>query len=137
MVHRKVVVAGVTVQAHLNQLNGPEDLQVDSAGNIFFADVYNYRIMRWAPGASCGEIVAGGNGPGAALNQFNWPNALSLDRFGNIYVADVYNNRIVKWKPGAKCVANWLQEAVRLRLRSRRTLPSAGRCGRRFGIPVH
>ena len=59
--------------------------------------------MRWAPGASCGEIVAGGNGPGAALNQFNWPNALSLDRFGNIYVADVYNNRIVKWKPGAKC----------------------------------
>jgi hypothetical protein len=34
---------------------------VDVASNYILADVYNHRVMKWAPCATEGEVVAGGN----------------------------------------------------------------------------
>lgn len=51
----------------------------------------------WAPGASAGITVAGGNGIGSAANQLNSPNDIFVDAVGNIYVADAENHRIQKF----------------------------------------
>jgi hypothetical protein len=83
-----------------NQLFYPEGVFVDASGNIYVADANNFRIQKWAPGATSGTTVAGGNGGGSAANQFFWPRGVFLDASGNIYVAD-HNHRIQKWAPGA------------------------------------
>ena len=43
----------------LNQLNQPYGIFLDSMKNIYVADYNNYRIMKWAPGSTSGETVAG------------------------------------------------------------------------------
>ena len=94
---------GVTVAGNgsagsaLNQLDNPQGLYVDGAGNIYVADANNVRIMYWAAGAASGVLVAGGNGYGNAANQLNYPTNITLDRNGNIYVADEHNDRIQKF----------------------------------------
>ncbi|MDC0463006.1 Ig-like domain-containing protein, partial [Flavobacteriaceae bacterium] len=80
--------------------NGGE-IQVDSSGNIYIVDSGNNRVIKWAPGANEGTVVAGGNGGGSNLNQLSNPTDIRLDSNGNLYVLDSYNNRIVIWAPGA------------------------------------
>lgn len=84
-----------------NQLNSPSDVWVDANGNIYICDRENHRIQRWAPGASSGVTVAGGNGNGSAANQLSRPAGICLDASGNLYIADTDNSRIQKWVPGA------------------------------------
>jgi sugar lactone lactonase YvrE len=96
-------VAGITNSSgsETNKLNLPQGIHVDNSGNIYVADTYNYRIMKWAPDATNGTLVAGGNGQGAANNQLSNPNRVALDSSGNIYISDTGNNRIMKWEPDA------------------------------------
>jgi gliding motility-associated-like protein len=98
-----ITVAGnVGGNAAANQLNSPRgQVVVDASGNIYVADTYNDRVQKWAPGASFGTTVAGGNGQGSASNQLDLPMGVAVDAAGNVYVADTYNNRIQKWAPGA------------------------------------
>ena len=44
----------------MNQLNDPHGVFVDNDGNIYVADSNNHRIVKWAPSASEGVVVAGG-----------------------------------------------------------------------------
>jgi hypothetical protein len=74
---------------------------VDGSGNIYVADYNNNRIQKWAPGATSGTTVAGGNGAGSGDNQLNRPFGVFVDGSANVYVADLANNRIQKWAPGA------------------------------------
>jgi hypothetical protein len=98
-----VIVAGGNFinGSNANQLNSPTDVFVDFAGNIFIADQGNHRIQKWAPGATTGITVAGGNGAGAAANKLNSPVSIFVDKQGNIYVSDQNNNRVQKWSLGA------------------------------------
>ncbi len=80
------------------QLYYPEGVIVDHWGNVYVADSWNRRIMRWTPGSSEGSIVVDGNGKGQQSNQLNGPRGLSFDRQGNLYVADLGNNRIQKFE---------------------------------------
>jgi len=84
-----------------NQISSPADVAIDAVGNIYVADSENNRIQKWAPGASFGTTVAGGNGRGSALNQLAGAAAVAIDKAGNIYVVDSGNHRIQKWAPGA------------------------------------
>ena len=59
----------------------------------------NTRVLKFAPGAGTGEVVAGGNGAGNALAQLHTPQGFVVDN-GNVYVADTGNNRVVVWGPG-------------------------------------
>ena len=77
------------------------EIEVDSSGNIYIADTQNNRVIKWAPGADEGTVVAGGNGAGSNLNQLNNPTDIHVDSSGNLYVLDTYNNRIVIWAPDA------------------------------------
>jgi sugar lactone lactonase YvrE len=73
---------------------------LDSNENLYIADGYNHRVQRWAPGATSGVTVAGGNGYGSAANQLDNPVAVALDSNGDLYVADEDNDRVQRWAPG-------------------------------------
>ena len=49
------------VGSNASLLNYPNDIAVDSNGNIYVADAYNYRIQLWPVNASLGTTI-GGNG---------------------------------------------------------------------------
>ncbi len=88
---------GPAIQA---QLNNPQGLALDPAGNLYIADTGNNVIRRVTPGgqitttAGTGELGnAGDFGPAAQAQLFN-PNAIAFDRAGNLYIADSANNRV-------------------------------------------
>jgi hypothetical protein len=43
----------------LNCLNNPSNVNVDSSGNVYVTEVFNYRVLFWPIGASSGTLVAG------------------------------------------------------------------------------
>ena len=98
-----VTVAGVTgiSGTAANLLSHPYGVFADATGNTYVCDQNNHRVQKWAPGATSGITVAGGNGGGGGANQLNYPAGLFVDESGNIYVADLNNARIQKWAPGA------------------------------------
>jgi uncharacterized protein (TIGR03437 family) len=98
------------------QLNVPEGLAVDSAGNLYIADTGNNRIRKVSNGvittvAGTGPFApsagfSGDNGP-ATNAQLGWPHGLAVDSAGNVYVADAINNRIRVLIPsGPSCSAS-------------------------------
>ena len=84
-----------------NQFSNPIGIAIDGQGNLYITDYFNYRVQKWAPGASEGVTVAGGNGAGSAANQLYSPTGIAVDDQGNVYIADSYNNRVQKWAPDA------------------------------------
>lgn len=82
-------------------LSGPQDIAIDGQGNLYIVDGNNYRVQKWAPGATEGVTVAGGNGKGSNLNQFFSPQGIAVDNDANVYVCDALMQRVTKWVPGA------------------------------------
>jgi uncharacterized protein (TIGR03437 family) len=86
------------------QLNGPQSVAVDAAGNIYIADTANNRVRHVTPGGAIGTI--GGNGIAgfaadglqAVSTQVGNPTGVAVDTFGNVYVADG-NARVRKIYP--------------------------------------
>jgi uncharacterized protein (TIGR03437 family) len=84
------------------QLNGPQGLAVDSAGNLYIADTQNHRVRKVAANgaistvAGTGTAGSGGDGGPAASAQLNLPFGVALDPSGNLYIAEFGNNRIRK-----------------------------------------
>ena len=108
-------------------LDSPYGVTVDSAGNVYIADLDNYRIRKvdgsgiistvvgttsgllagtvietFAGGASGTSTVAGFSGDGgpAASAELNTPRGVALDSSGNLYIADTNNHRIRKVDAG-------------------------------------
>jgi sugar lactone lactonase YvrE len=73
-------------------------LSIDASGNIYILDHSIARVTQWAPGASNGTLVAGGNGQGSTLNKTSNPYGLFVEPTTSIiWIADTGNSRIVKW----------------------------------------
>jgi sugar lactone lactonase YvrE len=86
------------------QLYYPEGIAVDSAGNLYIADTFSYRIRKVSNGvittvAGGGTLALGDNGPavGALLV---YPQGVAVDSSGNLYIADTGNGRIRKVSGG-------------------------------------
>ena len=88
------------------ELNGPEGIAVDSAGNLYIADQNNCALRKVVISTGIITTVAGvaddpwggysGDGGPAIDAELSFPNGVSLDASGNIYIADQYNNVIRK-----------------------------------------
>lgn len=85
-------------------VNGPEGVAVDSAGNVYVADMMNNTIRKITPAAVVTTLAGtagqsgSADGMGAAA-RFNKPSRLTVDSGGNIYVADWGNQLIRKITP--------------------------------------
>ena len=73
---------------------------LDRAGNIYITEE-NADVRKWAPGATTGTIVAGGNGYGSNADQLANPTSVYVDCDGNMYIVDAPNNRVQQWAPGS------------------------------------
>ena len=89
---------GLAIQA---QLNRPDDVQIDAAGNVFISDTHNHRIrlIDAATGiistvAGTGIAAFGGDGGPATSAAINAPESITLDKLRNLYIADGDNARI-------------------------------------------
>ena len=87
------------------QLDYPDGVAVDSAGNLYFVDSGNNRVRKISGGvittvAGNGtQGFSGDNGPAinAELNLYNFqPSAVAVDSAGNLYIADAGNDRVRK-----------------------------------------
>ena len=83
------------------QLNGPQGLAVDSAGNLYIADTQNHRVRKVTGGtistvAGSSTSGAGGDGGAAGSAQLNLPFGVAVDTAGNLYIAEFGNNRVRK-----------------------------------------
>ncbi len=90
------------------QFYGPEELKVDSSGNIYVVEFFNNTVRKIAPVganwvvttlAGCPTCPAGTNdGPGIEA-RFSGPFGLTVDSSGNVFVADTGNQTIRKLTP--------------------------------------
>src|SRR6185437_9484750 len=81
----------------------PDDVAVDSAGNLYIADYNNFRVRKVSAGTGIITTVAGngtqgysGDGGAAAGSVISSPVALGFDSADNLYIADQENARIRK-----------------------------------------
>ncbi|CAF1095736.1 unnamed protein product [Didymodactylos carnosus] len=99
-----IVVAGNgTAGSDLFQLNVPWSLFIDSADNLYIADSFNHRIVKYPPGGGgTYSIVAGLTGsPGTNASQLNYPRSVAVDSNQNIWIADASNTRIQYFPSGS------------------------------------
>jgi len=82
-------------------LSGPQGVFVDSAGNIFIADLGNHRIREVIATTGNIQTVAGngnfgfsGDGGPATSAALSGPEAVFVDSSSNIFIADTFNQRI-------------------------------------------
>jgi sugar lactone lactonase YvrE len=82
------------------QLNYPYGVAIDTAGNVFIADIDTNRIRKVDPAGTI-TTVAGtgwrgfsGDGGPATSAQLSAPSGVAVDTAGTLFIADVGNNRV-------------------------------------------
>jgi uncharacterized protein (TIGR03437 family) len=87
------------------RLNNPVGLEIDAAGNIYFADLNNQRVRKIDTNgiittiAGTGTVGFSGDGGPATSARLNAPHGVGVDAQGNVYIADTTNYRIRKVTP--------------------------------------
>ena len=82
-------------------LYSPFAVVIDSSGDLFISDSYNFRVREVNASSGIINTIAGngtggyaGDGGVATSAELDYPFGLALDTSGNVYIADVYNQRI-------------------------------------------
>ncbi|MBV9280070.1 MAG: protein kinase [Chloroflexi bacterium] len=86
------------------QFKGAEDVAVDTAGNVYVADMGNNRIQKLSPS---GKPLAAWGTSGDTAGLFAGPTGVALDDVGNIYVADSNHSTIEKIAPDGAVLDHW------------------------------
>ena len=98
--------------ATLAELNHPAGVAIDSVGNVFIADSYNYRVRKVNTTGTITAFAGGGSSGGGSAEQggatapkLNLPWGLAVDRGGNLFIADEFNNYICRVdRDGTMCI---------------------------------
>jgi sugar lactone lactonase YvrE len=83
----------------------PTGLATDAAGNLYIADLSNYRIRKVTPGGIVSTVAGNGNsgfsgeGGQATSAQLSGPAGVAVDKSGNLFIADYQNQRVLKVTP--------------------------------------
>jgi hypothetical protein len=92
--------AGDGGQATATELNNPNSIATDAAGNVYIAEAITNRI-RMVTSAGIISTIAGngtagfsGDGGNATAAQLHHPSGVTTDAAGNLYIADQTNNCI-------------------------------------------
>ncbi len=89
---------GDNIPATQTALSSPAAVAVDAAGNLYIADLFNYRVRKVNPQgiittfAGAGQAGYSGDGGPATQARIEAPEGLIVDRAGNLYIADSANN---------------------------------------------
>jgi uncharacterized protein (TIGR03437 family) len=91
---------GAAIQA---QLNTPQGVAADAAGNLYIADTLNNVVRKVSPNGTIANFAgkggsAGNSGDGGAATgaQLNGPQGLAVDASGNLFIADTLNAKVRK-----------------------------------------
>ncbi len=89
----------------VDQLQIPFDVCVDSAGNLWVADYFNNRVLRFADAANLANGAAASQvidfvSSGFA-NSLAGPSGVSVDLSGRLFVVDQSHNRVVAYEDAA------------------------------------
>gem|GEM_PF-1993062 len=98
---RGTTVAG---PATSTDLKDPSSVAVDSAGNIFVADLSESQVYEITPAGNLSIVAGTGNTgsptPGPATSSNLWgPHAVAVDAHDNVFIADSNNNVVEKVTP--------------------------------------
>ena len=77
---------------------------VDSAGNVYVADINNHRIQKFT---ATGTFISKWGGSGSGNGQFAGPQGIAIDAADNVYVADTGNSRIQKFDTSGAFITKW------------------------------
>jgi trimeric autotransporter adhesin len=97
---------GDTVMATSAELNVPQGMTVDAAGNLYFADMVNHRVRKITAAGVIYTIAGNGlpiyaGNAGFAINaSLDSPMSVAVDKQGNVYIADYKNNVVRKVDTG-------------------------------------
>ncbi len=99
---------GDGIAATSAELNSPEGLAVDSAGNLFIVDNANQRVREISASTGLISTVAGtgffgynGDGIAAGSATLSFPVGVALDSAGDLFIGDLENNRVREIVTGA------------------------------------
>ena len=88
------------------ELNTPEGVAVDSAGDVFIVDTLNSRVRQLSPGGNIFTYAGNGNssyfgdGGPAYRAAINHPIGVAVDAAVNVYIADTLDNAVRKVNNG-------------------------------------
>ena len=82
------------------QLNAPQAVAMDGAGNLYIADTANNVVRKVASNGAISTILGNGTA-GSGNSQLNGPHGITADSAGDIYVSDTQNARVLKISGGA------------------------------------
>jgi Ca2+-binding RTX toxin-like protein len=81
------------------------DITIDKqTGNIFVADYFNQRVIKFDPN---GNVITQWGSAGSADGQFQNPQDVAIDSSGNLYLTDTHNHRIQKFNNNGQFMLKW------------------------------
>jgi sugar lactone lactonase YvrE len=89
------------------QFSDPTGVCVDKAGNVYVADMGNFRIRKISTNGQVTTLAGGTKGTADGIGtaaQFETPTSVAVDDNGRLYITDSYADRIKKYDPSTGAV---------------------------------